>query len=170
MGKMLTALFLGIACFLCAFFVQVTVEKETAIPESSQITTKSPPCVQMFYAIEKYSEKYKIPKNYAYGIAYEETRYRGPFQWDYNHAQTSFANAVGPMQIMYPTAQFLFPDKRFSREFLKTDIDFNVECSMKLLRYLHDKYGDWKTVFGAYNTGRPLVNGYAINVFTHKMK
>jgi hypothetical protein len=169
MGKMIITLFLGIACFLCAFFVQVTVEKETAAPSSGEITTQSPPCVQVFYAIEKYAEEYHIPKNFAYGIAYEETRYRGPFDWKYDHAQTSYAGAVGPMQIMYPTAQFLFPRKKFSKERLRTDIDFNVQCSMKLLRYLHDKYGDWKTVFGAYNTGRPLINGYAQNVFSHKL-
>lgn len=170
MGKMLTTLFLGVACFLCAFFLQVTVERETSSFEPSPITTNSLPCVQMFYSIEKYSEKYRIPKNFAYGIAYEETRYGGPFQWTYDHAQTSSAGAVGPMQVMYTTAQMMFPNRKFSKEKLRTDIDFNVECSMKLLRHLHDRYGNWKLVFGAYNTGRPLVNQYAENVFAHKTK
>lgn len=167
---MLTTLFLGVACFLCAFFLQINIERETEGLEPHPITSNSPPCVQVFYAIEKYSEQYRIPKNFAYGIAYEETRYKGPFQWDYVHAQTSSAGAVGPMQIMYTTAQFLFPKRKFSKEELRTDIDFNVECSMKLLRHLHDRYGDWKLVFGAYNTGRPLINQYAENVFAHRRK
>ena len=32
---------------------------------------------------------------------------------------------------------------------------------MKLLRKLHDKYGDWEIVCGCYNTGKPLINDYA---------
>ena len=50
------------------------------------------------------------------------------------------------------------------------DIDFNVECSLKLLRQLYDRYGDWKLVFGAYNTGKPIVNEYAINVYNYKLR
>lgn len=130
----------------------------------------SPPCVQVHNCIEKYAEEYKIPIRYAYGVAYQETRYSGPLDWNYDHVQTSSAGAVGPMQIMYQTARMLFPDKNFSKEDLKNDIDFNVHCSMKLLRRLHDKYGNWKLAFGAYNTGRPLVNQYAENVYRFTIK
>ena len=45
-------------------------------------------------------------KRYAYGIAYAETRYKGPFHWNYNPAQTSCVGAEGPMQIMLSTAIF----------------------------------------------------------------
>jgi Arc/MetJ-type ribon-helix-helix transcriptional regulator len=55
--------------------------------------------------------------------------------------------------------------KRISDKKLMEDIDFNVHTSMKLLRYLYDKYGDWKIVFGCYNTGSPLVNQYALDVY-----
>jgi len=139
-------------------------------PNSSMISSResnfsSPPCIQIFKSIEKYSEIYDIPKKYVYGIAYYETRYQGPFHWAYNPKQTSYAGALGPMQIMYSTAKGLFPEKEFSREFLLQDIDFNVHCSMKLLRRLYDKHKDWKLVFGAYNTGKPLVNSYAENVY-----
>ena len=41
-------------------------------------------CIQMFESIEKWSDFYNIPKSYAYGIAYEETRYEGPLHWNYN--------------------------------------------------------------------------------------
>jgi hypothetical protein len=40
---------------------------------------------------------------------------------------------------------------------------------MKVLRKLYNKYGDWKTVFGCYNTGRPCVNGYAVRVYNHQI-
>jgi len=63
----------------------------------------------------------------------------------------------------------MWPEEEFDRDRLKNDIEFNVNTSMKLLRHLHDKYRDWKVVFGAYNTGKPLVNGYAMNVFNHKL-
>ena len=42
---------------------------------------------------------------------------------------------------------------------------------MKLLRRLHDKYGDWEIVCGCYNTGKPLVNDYArfcVNTFDYQ--
>jgi soluble lytic murein transglycosylase-like protein len=122
----------------------------------------------MYDAIIKYSDKYKIPRKYAFGIAYEETSYQGPFHWKYRHAQTSFAGAVGPMQIMPSTGRFIWKDSSFTNRFLMTNIDFNVHTSMKLLRKLHDRYRDWKIVFGCYNTGRPVINDYAIHVFNHK--
>jgi len=120
----------------------------------------------MYYYIEKYSEEYKIHRKYAYGVAYAETRYRGPFDWKYNHAQTSYAGALGPMQIMPATAK-LINGRPIPNSTLKSDIELNVETSMKLLRRLKNKYGDWKVVFGCYNTGRPIVNDYAHKVYNY---
>jgi len=125
-------------------------------------------CIQMFESIEKWSEFYNIPKNYAYGIAYEETRYGGPFDWKYNSSRTSPVGAVGPMQIMLATGKAMDPSA--NRKRLLTDIDYNVQLSMKLLRHLHDRYGDWHKVFGCYNTGRPMVNQYSRNVASHKIE
>ena len=153
-------------------FFKVPVAIATQEAETSSynfaINSSSPPSIELFQAIEKHAETYSIPRRYAYGIAYSETRYEGPFDWTYKPDLTSSAGAVGPMQVMYSTAKGLFPEKTFNVEHLRTDIDFNVECSMKLLRKLHDKYGDWKIVFGCYNTGRPIVNGYAEKVFNYK--
>lgn len=127
-----------------------------------------PPCVEMHNCIERYAEKYNIPKRYAYGIAWKETRYNGAFHWGYNPGQTSCAGAVGPMQVMYSTAKMMWRGKSFTKEELKTNVDFNVETSMKLLRHLHDTYGDWKIVFGCYNTGKPMINQYAVDVYNFK--
>lgn len=139
--------------------------KSDVLISSSKPSMEVPPCIEMHNCIEKYSEIYRIPKRYAYGVAWKETRYSGAFHWEYNPEQISCVGAVGPMQVMYSTAKMMWKDKEFTKEELKNDIEFNVETSMKLLRHLHDKYGDWKIVFGCYNTGKSIVNQYAIDVY-----
>ena len=168
MKDMLKSLFVFSIAGLMAFWVYTKNSTEFNPEEVPLITADSPPCLQMYYLIEKYSEKYNVPREYAYGIAYCETRYKEPFQWEYDHKQISCAGAVGPMQIMYTTAEMMWPGKKFTKAFLKDNIEFNVETSMKLLRHLHDRYGDWKLVFGCYNTGRPMINQYALNVYNYK--
>jgi soluble lytic murein transglycosylase-like protein len=166
MLRSLVTIISALAVFLLTFFYSETQKNEGDLKNLSKIDSKSPPCLQMFYFIEKYSEKYNIPKRYAYGVAWKETGYEGPFHWDYNPAQESFAGAVGPMQVMSATADFIWKGKIIKTQ-LKNDIDLNVETSMKLLRHLHDVYKDWKLVFGAYNTGRPMVNQYSLDVFNY---
>jgi soluble lytic murein transglycosylase-like protein len=152
------------------FFSEEEIPKsECEICFSNKVKVTDPPCLQMYFSIEKFAEKYNIPKRFAYGIAFAETRYGGPFDWNYKHTQTSYAGAIGPMQIMPSTADMMWPGKKISNKKLMTDIQFNVETSMKLLRRLYDRYGNWKTVFGAYNTGTPCVNGYAERVYAHKI-
>ena len=121
------------------------------------------PSVKMYFAIKQYAEEYNIPEDYAFTVAYLETGYKGPLHLDYNHAQTSFAGAMGPMQVMLKTARWVNKDN-VSKTQLLTDIDYNVRTSMKLLRQLKNRYKDWSVVFGYYNTGYPMVNSYAIKV------
>jgi soluble lytic murein transglycosylase-like protein len=166
-AKFLTIGFFSILVINVVLYTKKEISNATA---STEISIEDPVCMQMYYHIEKYSEMYGIPKRFAYGIAYEETRYQGPFDWDYNHKQTSSVGAIGPMQIMFNTAKWMWPKKRFTKEHLMKDIEFNVETSMKLLKYLHDKYGNWKLAFGAYNTGRPCVNRYAEEVYSFNPK
>lgn len=118
------------------------------------------PEIQMYYYIKKYSQEFKIPEEYAFSLAYQETRYRGPFDTLYKHNQTSRAGALGPMQIMPSTAK-LICGKKIPKDILKNDIKLNVQISMRLLRRLHDKYRNWGLVFGAYNTGKPCINKYS---------
>lgn len=141
-------------------------QQEVRVPNS--IDQGSPPSLQMYKYIKAYADTFDIPTRYAFGIAYAETRYNGPFHWKYNPAQTSCAGAVGPMQVMVSTARWINKDN-ISKERLKTDIKYNVYTSMKLLRILYNKRKNWKLVFGEYNTGRPCVNGYAERVFNHKI-
>lgn len=132
------------------------------------ILMSDPPSLQMYFCIEKYAEMYNIPKKFAYGIAYAETRYEGPFDWDYDHARTSSAGAVGPMQIMPRYADPYVDEKKWSTNDLKTNIEMNVKASMRILRKLHNTHGNWKLVFGAYNTGKPCINSYAELVYGYK--
>jgi soluble lytic murein transglycosylase-like protein len=141
-------------------------QQEVRVPNS--IDQGSPPSLQMYKYIKAYADTFDIPTRYAFGIAYAETRYNGPFHWKYNPAQTSCAGAVGPMQVMVSTARWINKDN-ISKERLKTDIKYNVYTSMKLLRILYNRRKNWKLVFGEYNTGRPCVNGYAERVFNHKI-
>jgi soluble lytic murein transglycosylase-like protein len=144
-----------------------TQKQEVRIPES--IDQGSPPCIQMYHYIKEYADTFDIPIRYAFGIAYAETRYSGPFHWRYNPAQISSAGAVGPMQVMVATARGLNKDG-VSKEYLRTNIKYNVYTSMKLLRRLYNLRGNWKIVFGEYNTGRPCINGYAERVYSHKIE
>lgn len=123
-------------------------------------SSDAPKSLKMYYLLEKYSNEYSIPKYIAYNVAYLETGYKGPFHWSYNPHQVSFAGALGPMQIMPKTGEWL-TDGKSTKQSLKMDIELNINLSMKLLRWLHDKYGDWAIVCGYYNTGYPMVNDYA---------
>ena len=142
-------------------------EKEISDPFLKGVDTieivKSSPSIQMYFYIKKYAGQYNIPEAYAFSLAYQETRYGGPMDLDYNHKQASYAGALGPMQIMPATAK-LIHGKTVSHKRLMSDIELNVKISMKLLRRLHDKYENWGLVFGAYNTGRPCINQYAKNI------
>jgi hypothetical protein len=148
----------------------IETKKETTVslPPLTMVDKNSPPSIQMAYYIQKYANEYDVPINYAFGVAYVETRYEGPYQWSYNPHQVSCAGAVGPMQIMPATGRGNWKDRTVTREMLLNDIEFNVHTSMKVLHKLYDKYGNWKTVFGCYNTGRPCVNDYAIKVYNFK--
>ena len=156
--------------FVAATFsvTEPKVEEKQEIRLSNSIDQDAPPTLQMYKHIKAYADTFNIPLRYALGIANTETGYRGPFHWKYNPALTSSANAVGPMQIMQATARYI-NHENVSVSKLRNDIEYNVMTSMKLLRKLHNLYGDWQTTFGAYNCGYPCINGYAVQVYNHQI-
>jgi len=111
-------------------------------------------------SIEKYSKTYRVPKYIAYNVAYLETRYQGPFDWDYHGKLTSYAGAQGPMQIITKWAH-QYAERRITEKELRTNIDLNVMISMKMLRTRYNSTGNWATACGGYNTGSAIVNEYA---------
>ena len=116
--------------------------------------------LQMYESIEHWSDSFQVPKHIAYNVAYLETRYQGPFDFDYAHRKTSSAGAVGPMQIITRWAH-KYAGRRVTEKELRTNIDLNVMVSMKMLRARYNSTGDWAKACGGYNTGRPIINDYA---------
>ena len=130
---------------------------------------KAPPCIRMYDYLQTYSKKYEVPFNIAYGVAHTETRYNGPFDWDYNPRLTSIAHAYGAMQIQVPTANSTWENRRrITAADLLNNLELNVETSLRLLAKLKKKYGSWELALGCYNTGRPIVNGYALAIVNLK--
>ena len=123
--------------------------------------------LQMYESIEHWSDSFGIPKHIAYNVAYLETRYQGPFDFDYDHKQTSLAGAVGPMQIITRWAQ-PYVEKRVTAKELRNNIDLNVMISMKMLHKWYSIHHDWTLACGAYNSGQPIRNAYAIYATTNK--
>jgi len=117
--------------------------------------------LQMYESIEHWSDSFDIPKHIAYNVAYLETRYQGPFHFNYNPYQESHAGAVGPMQIITRWAR-PYVRKRLSEKELKTNIDLNVRISMQMLRKWYSIHKDWTLACGAYNSGSPIRNSYAV--------
>lgn len=117
--------------------------------------------LQMYESIEHWSDSFNVPKYVAYNVAYQETGYKGPFHFNYNPYQTSSAGAVGPMQIITIYAH-TYAGRHLSEKELKTNIDLNVKISMQMLKTWYDIYGDWTLACGAYNSGQPVRNGYAV--------
>lgn len=130
---------------------------------NSLAVEKSPPSLALYHYLEKYSKEYGVPFYIALGVAREETGYRGPFQWTYNPKLTSSAAAYGAMQIQVPTANFIW-DTPVTKEQLLNNLKLNVQISMKLLAHLNKRYENWAIALGCYNTGRPIINGYAIKI------
>jgi soluble lytic murein transglycosylase-like protein len=167
--KLITGLVL--LCIVSVVLVSTTTPDSVPDPYLENVSddnvVNSSPSIQMYFYIKKYAEKFSIPEPYAFSLAYQETRYGGPLDLNYNHKQKSYAGALGPMQIMPATAKLIYGES-VPKTKLMSDINLNVMISMKLLRRLYDKYNDWGLVFGAYNTGRPCVNGYARNILAHQ--
>ena len=121
----------------------------------------APNNILMYNYIIKYCNEYNIPKEYVFRMYKLETGYNGLYDWKYNPYQTSYAGAIGPSQLMQPTAIFMNDGKYLSKDSIKINLELNVKLGIKYLRYLKNIYKEWDIVFGFYNTGRPIVNEYS---------
>jgi soluble lytic murein transglycosylase-like protein len=134
--------------------------KDVNLDKLGSSDLNSPTPLKMYELINHYSDLYDIPKHIAFNVAYLETKYKGPFDWTYKPNLSSSAGAVGPMQVMPATANYIH-NKKISKEKLKNNLELNIQTSMKLLNKLYKIYHNWGLVCGAYNTGRPMINSYA---------
>jgi soluble lytic murein transglycosylase-like protein len=162
--KILLVFLAGAVTFLLVSLFFIPEPKDPYLSQvSEEEVVNSAPAIQMYFYIKKYAEEYGVPEAYAFAVAYQETRYKGPLDLTYDHRITSSAGAVGPMQII-PQYAHKFAGRRVTPNELKTDIKLNVKVSMGMLRKWYDVYHDWGLAAGAYNTGRPVMNGYARSV------
>jgi len=144
----------------CGYMLQSEQEKfEMTILQLGD-SSNSPACLQMYNLIERKSEENNIPKYILYNVAWLETRYGGPFDWDYNPYRTSSAGAQGPMQII---TRYAHPHagRTVTAKELRTNLELNINVSCSMLNRLYKQYGRWDIVLGYYNTGYPQVNDYA---------
>lgn len=153
---------------LMYYFYQKQIE-ENKLEQLLIIGSKenSPPCLRMYHSIEKYSVQYGIPKHIAYNVAYMETRYQGPFHWNYQPNCVSSSGAVGPMQIITKYAHS-YVGKHVTPTELMQNIDMNVMVSMKMLKKWYSLYDDWGLACGGYNTGHQTLNLYGVYCSTNK--
>lgn len=158
--RTLLAVLVGSAILLTSFFEEGTlVDKMNRYGMS---VSDSTPSMQMYNSTCKYAEMYDVPKEYAFGLSYEETRYKGPADTTYFAGHVSPCGALGPNQVMYSTAKLYVNDtEKLSKKLLKYDIDFNVRISMRILADLKKTYKTWPKALGAYHTGKPIVDWYS---------
>ncbi len=152
---------LVVSILFCGYLLSYyeTAAKEKQVYEMGS-SSEAPASLRMYHLIEENSKKFNIPKYILYNVAYLETRYCGPFDWNYDPSQTSSAGAQGPMQIITKYAHS-YAGRKVTPQELKTDLDLNIEVSCKMLKKLYSMYGRWDLVLGYYNTGNPIVNEYA---------
>ena len=157
--------------FIYLLFSLMVIYSLTLIPEKNEnkldnigIETNNIRSVNSSFTIYElvntYSEKYDVPKYIIYNILYKETTYLGPFHWKYNPSRESNVGAVGPMQIMLPTCNWV-NKKNFNKQDLKGNLKLNIITGIKYLSYLKSRYHNWEVVCGYYNTGKPIINDYA---------
>lgn len=161
---MISILIGGLVSYL---FNKSPTEKSHDLIIHKNIDKDLPPSLRLYYYINYYSDSLNLPINYLYGIANTESGWCGPFDFKYKPNVKSSVGALGPMQIMPGTAKMVM-GKSIPNKVLLNDVQLNVRISAILIKKLYDKYSDWKIVFGAYNTGRPLVNKYSIKVFNYE--
>ena len=145
----------------CGYFLY-NLERDLSEHEIYQMGKEdsSPTSLHMYYLLINASKKHNIPKHILFNVAYLETGYRGPFHWQYNPYQTSFAGAQGPMQIITKYAH-PYAGRHVSQKELTRNIELNVMVSMKMLRARYNTSHSWALACGGYNTGSPIVNEYA---------
>jgi len=149
---------------LVAVTILCVTHEEVKPREVSRIEISS---IEVMNAINKYSLIYEVPRDYVLKCAHQETSYSGVVNFDYNHKRVSSYGALGPFQVIYSTAKSMMKDSNFTKEDLKNNVDLNVHCGIKYMRYLYNIYHDWTIVYSYYNQGYVGVNN--INSYARKI-
>ncbi len=104
--------------------------------------------------VEKYSDEYGISEELIYAVIKTES--------DFDSAAVSSKGAVGLMQIMPTTFEWITED--LLREDLELGMLFDPETNIKYGTYylsrLYNRFGDWDTAIAAYNGGEGNVSDW----------
>lgn len=107
-------------------------------------------------SVSKYSEKYGVPEIIIYSVIKTES--------DFKSNAVSSVGAVGLMQIMPSTCEWISARLGETNEFaLMYDPDTNIRYGTYLISFLKLRYGNWDTVFAAYNAGHGRVDQWLEN-------
>ena len=107
---------------------------------------------KVFVFPKKYSEnvrffadKYGVESNFVYSVIKCESSFR--------ENAVSDSGAVGIMQIMPKTADFISENFFDGKDYDLFDVDINIEFGVRYIAYLYEKFGDKRSVLAAYNAG-----------------
>jgi len=93
-------------------------------------------------------EKYGVPKHIILAVIKTES--------DFDADAESSKGAMGLMQLVPGTFTDMTGIK--NTEGYITDPKYNIDAGVHYLAYLYEMYGDWETVYAAYNAGLGNVN------------
>jgi len=142
---------------------KANIVKDININSSSvDLIRISPQSMQVYHAINKYAPKHSIPYSVIYNVVKLETGWNGPLDLSYTYLQTSHTGAVGAMQFVMPTIKWLTDNDKLTKEYVKSNIDFNIKWGIYYLDMLYIRYDNMYLALTYYNTGYPKpINSYA---------
>ncbi len=97
--------------------------------------------------VSKYSAEYNVPEQIIFATIKNES--------NFNPNAVSYAGAIGLMQLMPETFEWIISDMLGETIIGKNafDPDTNIKCGTYMLSWLYKKFEDWTLVFAAYNAG-----------------
>ena len=103
--------------------------------------------------VEKYSREYELDENFVYAVIKAES--------GFDEEATSSKGAMGLMQIMPDTFVWLMSktNEEYAVEKL-LEPEISIKYGSYFLSILYENFGDWKTVYAAYNAGMNRVKGW----------
>ncbi len=106
--------------------------------------------------VDKASEQFGVPKRIIYAVIHTESSFEASAE--------SSAGAVGLMQITEATFEEISGKLGDSYEKgMMYDPETNIRYGTYYLSYLYKYFGEWDTVFAAYNAGMGTVSGWLDN-------
>ncbi len=103
--------------------------------------------------VNESSERFGVPKRIIYAVIHTESGFEASAE--------SSAGAIGLMQIAEATFEEISGKLGDSYEKgMMYDPETNIRYGTYYLSYLYKYFGDWDTVFAAYNAGMGTVSGW----------